>query len=725
MTTTSRRGFCAARIASILAAGCTAWLFATAGLHAEPADGCARTVYFSTGDHQDLLWVPLDSANSIDTVFATLRDRYQVERIWWRGGQDEIWARQFLFRFENRTYDHVWRWWRHLAFEKVGTNHLALQSARAHGLKIWMAYGLFDNGSAADVGFSGFPYAAEDRLRVEFPECVPVNRFGTWRQGGPIEFAHAEARQGMVKYLADYIQKEGYDGVAFLTYAENFSQRYDDEFGFSSLIVDEFKRRHGVDPRTQAYDKQAFARLRGEYLTQFFRELRQALGERGAKVGVCVDGIDPELPARWSHNGVRTAGLFHMDIATWAKEGLVDEINVWAAPDDEAKALLRAQELCQGTRTIASAFRTRGQLPRGTQRVMFLGADMESGFDWENYINYDDEIVPAQPVEALESRDPYARRRVLSAYLKKKQSLPTASLLKAVQDDDLYVRRLALAALAQAGKPESIPAVTAALRDAEHSVRWQAAVALGELAGAESVEPLFDAIARDPDSYQLRFHAVPEALQKLQAAGRLQPSDKQPLLARLTDTNPILREAALFALLRIGAPATPEVEAALLAILAHDQSPHAREMAMDNLRSSFGATPSVLKATRQALRDPDEPLQVRAMTSLARMQSGTDVPGDVRQRALAETTEFFRQYGQGCQRSDKDWGWRIVGEALRSFGPEGEAALAAIIEDQSDLQLAELAWRVIYIPQGDRYQPSSLAEDQAAHAKHPRLRQDQ
>ena len=53
-------------------------------LHAEPADGCPRTVYFSTGDHQDLLWVPLDSAASIDAAFTTLRDRYQVERIWWR-----------------------------------------------------------------------------------------------------------------------------------------------------------------------------------------------------------------------------------------------------------------------------------------------------------------------------------------------------------------------------------------------------------------------------------------------------------------------------------------------------------------------------------------------------------------------------------------------------------------------------------------------------------------
>src|SRR5262249_27092427 len=161
-------------------------------------------------------------------------------------------------------------------------------------------------------------------------------------------------------------------------------------------------KRHGIDIRTQAFDRSALARLRGEYLTEFFRELRAALKKQGTKIAVCVDGRDPELPALWSHNNVRTAGLIHINVARWAREGLVDEVNVWAAPDDEAKALVRCRELCRGTATIASAFRTRGPLPAGTPRVMFLGADIESGFDWENHINYDDEEVPAQPSDALE-----------------------------------------------------------------------------------------------------------------------------------------------------------------------------------------------------------------------------------------------------------------------------------------------------------------------------------
>ena len=41
--------------------------------------------------------------------------------------------------------------------------------------------------------------------------------------------------------------------------------------------------------------------------------------------------------------------------------------------------------------------------------------------------------------------------------------------------------------------------------------------------------------AYDPDSFQLKFRAVPEALLKLQQANRLSAADKEPIVARLDD----------------------------------------------------------------------------------------------------------------------------------------------------------------------------------------------
>ena len=192
------------------------------------ADDNPRTAYFSTGDNQDLLWLPLESRESVEAVFDALHRGYRVDRIWWRGGQDTIWGNCYVIREENRPYDRLWQWFKHLAYEKVGTNRIAVKAAHDRGMKIWMVDNLFDHGSGPDVGFAGFPYAAEDRLRIAHPEWVPVNRYGTWRQGGPLEFCYPEVRRILTERYVKYVVEEGYDGLALLTYVENFSQRYEE-----------------------------------------------------------------------------------------------------------------------------------------------------------------------------------------------------------------------------------------------------------------------------------------------------------------------------------------------------------------------------------------------------------------------------------------------------------------------------------------------------------------
>jgi hypothetical protein len=198
----------------VLANGISEFCFA-----AEPPDGNPRTVYFTVGDTQELLdFPPLDSRASIAMAFETLQQQWQVERIWWRGGQDEIWGKQFMIRPENRQFAKTWDWWRDLQYRTVGTNRIAVDEAHRRGMKIWLTHGLFDNGSQADAGYVGFPYAVEDKLRVDHPEWAPANRWGTWRQGGPIEFAYPEARQAMADYLTKFVVEGNYDGISFLTY---------------------------------------------------------------------------------------------------------------------------------------------------------------------------------------------------------------------------------------------------------------------------------------------------------------------------------------------------------------------------------------------------------------------------------------------------------------------------------------------------------------------------
>ena len=691
-------------------------------LLANPPDGNPRTAYFTVGDAQDLLeFPPLDSQASIAAAFDSLKEQYAVDRIWWRGGQDEIWGEEFLIRPENRGFARIWEWWRDLQYRKVKTNRLAVTEAHRRGQGIWLTYGLFDHGSQAAAGYSGFPYAVEDRLRVQHPDWAPVNRWGTWHQGGPLEFAYPDAREALATTLARYVTAGGYDGIAFLTYAENFSQRYEDEFGYSPPIVEEFQRRHGVDIRREDFDRDAWRRLRGSHVTAFLKLLKQKLGAAGPGIAVCVDGARPDQAMKWNvDGGVRTAGNWSWSTEEWLRGGVVDEICLFNPPDDAVRRDLIARARQAGGQVQISAFRTRGDLEPGVRRVMFLGREIEAGHPNEAWIDWPDEQLADEPIASLESPDRLARRRLLTRALKGKVTLSGEQLSRAVRDQDLYVRRTALRTIAHHPEPGTRVAVTAALRDAEVTVRCLAALALAAMPDEQTV-PLLLERANDPESgFQFHSRAVVDALKGLNSAGKLTDQDKQKLVAQLGSPTVHSRELALYYFTLVGAPATPEVQNQLSRITREDPSPYARELAFVNLKSSFGATADVRKLLHERMSaDRDAAVQSRAAVALAQAHSRLPPEDPQRREALDWLEEFLRGYGDGSQRADRDWGWRPLGNALLEFGPAGRERLERLLADPSNRTLSDLAWRVLYLRQGDQFFPVTEDEDRAAHARHP------
>ena len=116
---------------------------------------------------------------------------------------------------------------------------------------------------------------------------------------------------------------------------------------------------------------------------------------------------------------------------------------------------------------------------------MFLGREIESGYDSEHWIDYPDEVLTPEPIGSLASQDVYARRRVLTLALKAKQSLTPAQLSQAVSDPDMYVRRTALRTIAKHKVQGASAAVLKALHDPENTVSCLAAIALAESSDAE------------------------------------------------------------------------------------------------------------------------------------------------------------------------------------------------------------------------------------------------
>ncbi len=64
-----------------------------------------------------------------------------------------------------------------------------------------------------------------------------------------------------------------------------------------------------------------------------------------------------------------------------------------------------------------------------------------------------------------------------------------------------------------------------------------------------------------------------------------------------------------------------------------------------------------------------------------------------------------------------------MGTTLRDgFGEAGKEALEKMIQQKDDEHLAELAWRVIYLRQGDEFPTITEEQDREAHSHHPFLK---
>ena len=69
-----------------------------------------------------------------------------------------------------------------------------------------------------------------------------------------------------------------------------------------------------------------------------------------------------------------------------------------------------------------------------------------------------------------------------------------------------------------------------------------------------------------------------------------------------------------------------------------------------------------------------------------------------RRLAIAELARIYLDYGDRSARTDKDWGYRPMGETLISFGPSGQAILQQALAQLGDKTVAMRAYLSLYVP---------------------------
>ncbi|MBM3475602.1 MAG: hypothetical protein FJX75_20250 [Armatimonadetes bacterium] len=640
--------------------------------------------YASVGDNQWVSdWPPIDSRETVEALFEWLDETYGVSRVYWRGEQDRMWLQHYVFRTESPLYYEFWIDWVKPLTEQVGTDDLAVAAAHRRKMGIYIFDGLFEHGAPGDIGgCAQFPYVSEDRLRVEHPEWCPVDRWDERRCPGPIEFCYPAARRALVERYVDHAVRYGYDGIAFYTYVENMGVRYVDEYGFNEPIVDEFRRRHGVDIRTEPFDREAWYRLRGEYVTQFLRELHGALGRHGKKLSMTLRCDEPNLPQCWYGTGTKIpgAGMVYLDWESWAKEGIVDELFTWTGGDPKP-LLARIEEVCRD---------------KPVERVALSSSPFDPA--WKPYMDagvtpctvaapgYGIDALSVQPTSAdtLRSDDWRLRAQTLVDIAGGKVAVEPAAAAALAGDPHVLVRRETMRTLAALKAADQVGVLEAGLTDRESSVRIAAAKALATVNGPETPRRLLDALL-DDSGFQFKQEC-------LEAFVKLGEQAEPVLLEGLASPSRTVREVCVRALGRTHPPAA---EAALLAALAGDADARVRFYAATSL-GSF-RSPAAIEGLLFALDDPSLTVQHGAVKMLGEI--ATALSAEQAAQTLDALAGLFRQHRTGCRRADAAWGWRSVGNALLGFGEAGKQRLASMREQASDGWLVWYAYEVVHVPQ--------------------------
>ena len=674
-------------------------------------------VFVSTGDNHFLgSSLPIDSEASIGATFDLFQRVNHARRIYWRGLEEATWVATMHARPENPRYYSLWKWMEWL-YANVKPDETAVKAAHGRGMEIWGVGTLWDWGSPADTPtFGDYPFPFESKLKLDHPEWASLDRHGARVQGGPIELAYPAARKALVDLHVQEAVKAGYDGVTFLTYAENYSMRFKYEFGFSDPVVEDFKKQHRVDLRVENFKRGAtredWLRLRGTYVTAYLRELRTELKKRGIKLGMIVNGNDIHAPLPWNVPELMpTAGAQYMDVETWVREGLVDNLVVYGNCSRLAqrKAVDDLSFLCRQTGVEVSVMTSspfdeswKPLYERGAPAVLAVSDDAQ---------HLGRSFIPEQGADALQGGDVWKRLRALGEVIDGKLSVQFEDIAPLAKSKNLIERRMALRAVGKLGEgsvAEATPLLEQGLTDEENGVRCAAALAIGDTHAA-SWKPVLDALETHGNHMLVECAII--ALRKMNPFPAAALADVVK-----TSKNATLRMAAMRALIP---QATIELQPVIrAAMLDPDRfTAFAAAEAMGNIRKTNAAVMPLI----MTLSNPDPAVAARAAVSLGVIAARNESEAaSVRERMIAALKLDFERFGEGRLRSDADWGYRPVGNALRAFGEDGEAALRQLRDQRVDRKLADLAWRVLDLHQApNTFSEVTAKENEEAYARRP------
>lgn len=230
----------------------------------------------------------LDTPARIERSIRSWARDWDIQTVLWRVAAyyiRDFYERRELYDFAKSYYRKVEQ-----TLEAFDPAAIARAATRANGQRFLVYMTIYDHGAPTTCLYGGSsPFPWQDRFTIEHPEFQAVDLQGGYHYG-VLEMAYPECRALMVERIRSYVERFQADGVYVCTRSHSLPALHADQFGFSEPVVAEYRRRFGIDItrdprfdwRSPAYAPgdpalENWRRLRGEYLIQFYRDLRAAL----------------------------------------------------------------------------------------------------------------------------------------------------------------------------------------------------------------------------------------------------------------------------------------------------------------------------------------------------------------------------------------------------------------------------------------------------------------
>ena len=471
------------------------------------------------------------------------------------------------------------------------------------------------------------------------------------------------------------------------------------EFGFNQPIVDEYSKRY---PRTDlrrdsltAEQKEHWYHCRGTFVTTFLRELHVELASRGKKLSVILDAGAPDYVQPWWGKPIAGSGKIRLEWQAWIREGIVDELWVQLGPVAAQQATLDVVlKECEGT-PVQLTVRAVDPFDPSWKRFVDAGVTPIAVITWaRNGI----ERFALEPtgLNTLTSPDWRLRLQTLTDIEAGRIQVEGATVAGLAADPQVLVRRRVMSALAELKATDQVSTLHGGLVDAQSSVRIAAAGALAKTHAPSSPEHILAALEKDG------FFQMKEACIDALAA---MAEQALPHVVRGMDSSVYaVCEVCTRTLYSLGKGGfLEEAYSPLRETMCNtDDDERLRYWALQGLVGLRLELPEVqqqqLATDLMILAGSETSTMVRqhAAWGLGHMHG---LLGPIaREKALSTLVAGLREYGDGCEREDAAFGWRVFGNAILQYHKPGRDALDAMRRQSSDKWLAWLAYEIKHLP---------------------------